>query len=510
MPHGQQDNDRGQIDWDRSWHNVTYALSLPKIKEGVDPIEILEPSKLQPPDLNFQKSLQDLLDPEIRVPFAGHTEDIITWHTNQSLLHFRTQIIPILLGFSDDLGASALLFRSLKVLEACHRLYLHVLSTISEEIDANKAGSSADIVIRFRRDLQAIVSNSITNKLAISLKAVLRHYISLILGLHSKQPDGTFILLPEDSSSDKALGECLGLVESLREVGLGGESFEITFAEAMNDAMSVYVYLGCKGIWSSDDHQRRAATYRLPQTQAENSMLPRTARHHSPSLCVTDLCDWVQDRYAKLATQVLDMIDDTKTNPVKVTLTQVERWKEMGIGHLASLRTNEMFEIVGNWPKSGGALDDLRTAITTPQRRLHLTDVFASTLNTGLLQPGTSTLQILRTYISMIRSFHELDQSKVLLDRVAYHLQVYLCSREDTVKIIITGLLSDTEDVDGNPVQPGGDKLVELALSLHNDQEQLPQRTKHEVSIHNSPHFYCAIGPEITSDPESLIGPRLA
>jgi anaphase-promoting complex subunit 2 len=46
-------------------------------------------------------------------------------------------------------------------------------------------------------------------------------------------------------------------------------------------------------------------------------------------------------------------------------------------------------------------------------------------------------------------------------------LQVYLCSREDTVRIIIAGLLSDTEDASGAPIDPGGDKLTELAILLN-------------------------------------------
>lgn len=62
----------------------------------------------------------------------------------------------------------------------------------------------------------------------------------------------------------------------------------------------------------------------------------------------------------------------------------------------------------------------------------------------------------------MIQSFHFLDQSDVLLKRVAFPLQLYLFSREDTVRIIISGLLSDT----ALATKPGNDKLVELALLL--------------------------------------------
>lgn len=131
------------------------------------------------------------------------------------------------------------------------------------------------------------------------------------------------------------------------------------------------------------------------------------------------------------------------------------------------LRTNELFDIVAQWPNSSGGLSDLLTGITTPRRRLRLTDGFTWHLKDRLLHPGASTLQILQTYVSMIRSFHVLDQSEVLLTRVAFPLQLYLCSREDAVRIIIAGLLSETVDAQGDPVKPGGDRLVELALLLY-------------------------------------------
>jgi len=168
---------------------------------------------------------------------------------------------------------------------------------------------------------------------------------------------------------------------------------------------------------------------------------------------------------------------DTK---IRVSWIDMEKFKEISIDRLANLRINELFDIVVNWPRSSGALDDLRTAITTAEKRLRLTDVFAHTLNNNLLHPGASTILILQTYISMIRSFHALDHSKVLLDRVAYALQLYLCSREDTVRIIITGLLSDTEDSKGNLIDPSGDKLVELAHQLNDSSEKIGHRANDE------------------------------
>lgn len=205
-------------------------------------------------------------------------------------------------------------------------------------------------------------------------------------------------------------------------------------------------------------------------------LLPRTAHHSSPSQCVTNLCEWIENRYAKLAVQVLNVLDAK----AGVSWTEMEKFKEMSIDRLANLRINELFDIVVNWPRSNGALDDLRTAVRTPQKRLHLTDVFARALGGNLLHPGASTILILQTYISMIRSFHALDHSKVLLDRVAYPLQLYLCSREDTVRIVIAGLLSETKDNQGNPIGSTGDKLVELAHLLNEDPEQVGNRANDE------------------------------
>jgi anaphase-promoting complex subunit 2 len=42
-----------------------------------------------------------------------------------------------------------------------------------------------------------------------------------------------------------------------------------------------------------------------------------------------DLCEWIENRYAKLAVQVFDIIKG-----VDISWDQVEKWKEMSIGHL--------------------------------------------------------------------------------------------------------------------------------------------------------------------------------
>jgi anaphase-promoting complex subunit 2 len=464
-----------QVRWDRAWHVATRILILPNFPEQRGILVPLRPER-ESIGKDFYEALDVLLYPQTYVPLARHTEDIVAWHTSQVRRHLIQQVLPIIMDLQKHNGADAVLLRITKILETAQRQYFHGLSFIKEHIDnVGPPRSSVSVVSKFRRDIHAVISNSVTTPMHDVLKQVLGHYVFRILGLSSHETSPpTLHVAPEDLESEKARREMLGLVDSLKNVGLASEQFQVTFAEVMNDSVTEYVYRGCKGVWSLPESSKNQSD--------RGSILPRMAHHSSPSRCVTDLCEWIEERYTKLAVQVLNMLD-TKSN---VSRADKERYKEIGIGRLAELRINELYDVVVHWPNNKGALDDLRTAITTPQRRLHLTEAFAKNLSEKLLHPGASTLQILQTYISMIWSFHALDHSKVLLDRVAYPLQLYLCSREDTVRIIITGLLSDTEDAQGTPITTSADKLVELAQLLNNNSEQVgPRADDEELDWHD-------------------------
>lgn len=88
-----------------------------------------------------------------------------------------------------------------------------------------------------------------------------------------------------------------------------------------------------------------------------------------------------------------------------------------------------------------------------------------------LLHPGASTLEILQIYISSIRVFALLDPKGVLIDRISRPIRRYLRDREDTVKVIVTGLLAD---VDRGVADGGGqdDVLVDLAIELNEASER--------------------------------------
>jgi anaphase-promoting complex subunit 2 len=478
---------RDQITWDRSWHTATSFLVLPFTAVGLGANNDV---CLPLPGPAFHSALKDVLDPETRLPHATQTEDLILWYSQQVRYHFLHEVLAVLSRASDKSKPETVLPNCIKVLQHAHRLYLHGLSFVVNQLDDLKPGTSQSRILSFRRDLHALVSNSISPRVSVIVKAMLAERVNIVLGIPPELPIHKNRTTQSGAETAKVRNELLGLIVSLHDVGLGGEKLKIMFADVMNEAMSNYVQRTYSRVWSStsvqgDSEQDPHATsidaggtrdILSFESIDKTPLISRNINHGSSSQCTKDLCEWVENKYSTLTLEVLRKLDQTEMD-----WTHVEKWKKMSIGRLAGLRTQELFDIVENWPNSNGALDDLRTAIDTPQRRLQLTDVFSLSLKGRLLHPGTSTLQILRTYISMIWSFHSLDHSKVLLDRVAYPLQVYLCSREDTVRIIIAGLLSDTEDASGFPVEPGGDKLTELAILLNKGAEDLGQKADEDL-----------------------------
>lgn len=236
--------------------------------------------------------------------------------------------------------------------------------------------------------------------------------------------------------------ECLlSLLSNLQLVGLGGEKAQEVFAGVMDTMMTEFI---------------RAAY---------------TSHWEGPSLISRHLRQWISDVFARLAVQVLAIINVPESGAkdpgdLDVKFSDLEKWQEVGIARLGALRVGELFDIIVEWPASSGAIEDLRHFTTHPAARHHLTQSFVVALNRRLLHPGASTVEILQVYISIIRSFNLLDPKGVLLDRIARPIRRYLRDRDDTVKAIVGGLLADPADADGRSTSSSGETLVELSAEL--------------------------------------------
>ena len=229
----------------------------------------------------------------------------------------------------------------------------------------------------------------------------------------------------------------LRLMQMLQSVGLGGYLAQRIFAEVMSDILTTHIKSTFAGVWAS------------------------------PSSVGEQLRNWIENSFSRLVVEILSSMKTIHASAadqlVDVTHADVERWQEMGINKLGALRTEELFDVIVEWENgSQGAIEDLKRYVTTPSSRTYLTTTFSSIVSHRLLQPGASTTEILQVYISIIRAFTLLDPKSVLLDRVARPIRRYLRERDDTVNIVVGGLLADPED-EANP----GDILQELAIEMN-------------------------------------------
>lgn len=428
--------------WDRAWHVVTSKIQLPSSVAVEDSFGTLPPDSQQDLDRDFRNALTLILYPDRLLPEATHTDDVLLWHTQQVRQHFVHHVMPLLAACAGQGSQTQILVGSISTLEAAHRQYLYGLTLIIQGFDDEAIATAA--LVKLRRDLHAIIGNSLNQGLSEALHSVLQRLVGVILGT-SKRTGNAVVLhnLSDGGQVRLARQELLGLLESLQNVGLAGEKFQVLFAEVMDGSMKEFITHSYSGVW---------------QIPEQSSTLTSSA----VSGCLAHLSDWIENHYGRLAVEIFSRLE------IHIAWNDVECWKEIAIGRLATLRIQELFDICLHWPDSKGGLDDLRAAVTTPQRRLQLTDVFSITLQKRLLHPGRSTLEILKTYISMIKTFHALDQSKVLLDRVAHALQLYLCQRDDAIRIVVTGLLSNPSGADDE----GKTKLVELAVMLNSASTQ--------------------------------------
>ncbi|KAF7532295.1 hypothetical protein G7Z17_g13655 [Cylindrodendrum hubeiense] len=441
-----------QVRWDRAWHVVTSRIQLPSSVAIEDSFGTLAPESQElDVDGDFLDSLALVLSPSRALPQATHIDDILLWHTQQVRQHFVHHVMPLLAACASQGGQTQVLLASISTLEAAHRQYLYGLRLIARGFGDDVSDAAA--MAKFLRDLHAIIGNSMTQGLTDALRGVVHQLVRMILG-SARRYDGELAHLDSEDSDriSAARGELLGVLESLQNVGLAGENFQVQFAEIMNATMAEFIQNSYSGVWQKAN----------PSSAKSASVL---------SGCLAHLSDWVVNHYGRLAVEVFNRLG------TQIAWSDVECWKDIAVGRLATLRIQELFDIALNWPESKGGLEDLRLAVTTPQRRLQLTDAFSQALQKRLLHPGRSTLDILQTYISMIRTFHALDHSKVLLDRVVHALQLYLCQRDDAIRIVVIGLLANPDTADGDE---GKTKLVELALLLNAASQQQRRETDDE------------------------------
>ena len=314
-------------------------------------------------------------------------------------------------------------------MQVAQAIYLHPLTA---HIARYLPDSGIQELKQAKQNLHGLFNHSITlDFFAQHVSQFLKQQASAVLDISDQDRGGV-----EDDAIENARDKTAKVMEGLHHVGLAGPKVERLFAEVMNAVLGESVVLRYTGKW--------AAPSRIPE----------------------ELRDWIENRFARFIVEVLAHIrDDEKghgRNPMLVSYADTQKWQQMGISKLGELRVGELFDIVADWNNGNqGAIEDLSHYVRDSRWRNHLTSEFCKVLSLRLLQPGASTTEILQIYIAIIRSFTILDSRGVLLDRVARPIRRYLRERDDTVTIVVGGLLANTED---DP--PAPDVLYELAEEL--------------------------------------------
>ncbi|EEA28132.1 anaphase-promoting complex subunit ApcB, putative [Talaromyces marneffei ATCC 18224] len=478
------------IIWSRAWHSATEFLQFPD-RVFDTPTSYLEYAEshqqLKDTTSEAKSALTFLLSSSSRdrVLHQGLKEyDLISWYCNEIRRHFVTNLEVMLCttlkkGIEDHPLAQTV--RCLRL--AQQKYFTPFLTHVVPKLNPAERETSFS---RLRESFKTIVVHSLPSKrISDLLELTFRETVVDILGISQARNDQandsesndmeideqysiTYRLWKnissesarhqimteyDDSKMDQSRHSLLSLLHDMNDYGLGGHRAQKVFAQVMNDMMTEFIIVSYKEQWDT------------------------------PSLVKKHLCLWVENIFARLAVEVLEILqlsisDDSVDDLVEVRLGDVEKWQEIGLARLGALRTSELFDVIVDWDSSRGAIEDLKQYTTHTASRFSLSTAFVGTLTQRLLHPGASTAEILQLYISIIRAFSLLDPKGVLLDRAARPIRKYLRDRDDTVQAIVGGLLADPSDADN---ADNSETLVELATELTNAHQRNLQNDSGEL-----------------------------
>ncbi|QDS71513.1 hypothetical protein FKW77_004946 [Venturia effusa] len=385
--------------------------------------------------------------------------NLIEWYTLEVRNHFLEQISPAMeqawskeipcSQASDALKETA---QRLAVLQSVYSFFLieHVLPVLlqkklltirDESARQTTTNQIRRILSKFQRQLHALYVHALpVDRVTNTMSHVMYEAASNMFQLQV-EPEVPISLSPSNqrlgrlSSTEK---ELMTVLRALQEVGLGDSLAQRAFAHAMNKLMGDFIV----SHWMKVDwEQQSSVTHKLRR--------------------------WINHGFSPFCKSVVACLGESPSNPTNHTDADVPQYLQMAIARLGRARIDNLFDYIVQWDVSLGAVLDIKEHITTPEARLYLTNKFSSQVARRLLHAGATTTHILDIYISIIRAFNELDSKGVLLDRVARPIRRYLRNRDDTARIIVSSLLFDVEDENGNENDPGGEISVEIAKEMN-------------------------------------------
>ena len=428
-----------QIEWNRSWHSATSFLSL---RDEAIPANVSEDTLKQdwtkPVGTEVARALEHILRTKLAAARSEKPsfDDLLRWYFEEVVVaHYLKHVRPAVDHAIRHDEAQQGLIEVYKHLRAAQYVYVYPLKTCVRRV---LPSSEQHRLQEQEEAIRSLFTYSIgMEKLRKALYELFTHQVGRILEGSNEDIETD----PMQQTVAEIRQELSEFTACLQSVGLGGLVAQRVFADVMCDALGSHIKSVFSGRWTA------------------------------PSTIVQELHDWIENDYARLIVELLLILqgwDTLKQDPSQIVHhTEPERWKSMGLKQLGMLRTDELFEIVVDWDETRGAIEDMHAYATSPEARSYLSNTFSDAIGHRLLQPGASTIEILQVYVAIIRAFTVLDPKGVLLDRVARPIRRYLRERDDTVKIVVGGLLADPDAEDLGDPSNTSTALVELAIEMN-------------------------------------------
>eukprot|EP01038_Epipyxis_sp_PR26KG_P010296 gene10296-13841_t len=119
-------------------------------------------------------------------------------------------------------------------------------------------------------------------------------------------------------------------------------------------------------------------------------------------------------------------------------------------------RSKVLFEMITDFPDSLPAIKELKETSQYSNNLTFIAKLFRTIVCKRLLHMGASTSQILDFYVSMIKALRVIDSSDLLLNYVAEPIRIYLKSRKDTIRCVVSSLTEGKESELHTELRRGG------------------------------------------------------
>jgi len=136
---------------------------------------------------------------------------------------------------------------------------------------------------------------------------------------------------------------------------------------------------------------------------------------------------------------------------------------------LGALRTEEMFDIVVDYPDSAPALRDLRTCLEHTDAADSFVRSFRSQLRKRLLHLGADTPVILSQYVASVRALNALDPSGILAELVCPLVKEYVRARPDATRCIVQMVIYENDMLACKDGDGGGDNSDDADVDAGRD-----------------------------------------